>query len=132
MCIRDRRKGALMQAKMSGNIGSLNAESTEKEVDEDKEIEVVTHHRNIGTIIDEGLFEKNQNEPSKSFFSKRLEKSAIKRLEKKRIKAAKKEMKVIKKLLLQVHYLIKVIPILLYNLKQKKRCSNISMRLLKY
>ena len=90
------RKGALIQAKMSGNIGSLNAESTEKEVDEDKEIEVVTHHRNIGTIIDEGLFEKNQNEPSKSFFSKRLEKSAIKRLEKKRIKAAKKEMKVIK------------------------------------
>ena len=90
------RKGALMQAKMSGNIGSLNAESTEKEVDEDKEIEVVTHHRNIGTIIDEGLFEKNQNDPSKSFFSKRLEKSAIKRLEKKRIKAAKKEMKVIK------------------------------------
>ena len=87
------RKGALIQAKMSGNIGSLNAESSEDEVDADEEIEVVTHHRNIGTIIDEVILEKNNNEPSKSFLSKKLEKSALKRLEKKRLKAAKKEIK---------------------------------------
>ena len=87
------RKGALIKAKMSGNIGSLNAESSENEVDADEEIEVVTHHRNIGTIIDEVILEKNNNEPSKSFLSKRLEKSALKRLEKKRLKAAKKEIK---------------------------------------
>ena len=87
------RKGALIKAKMSGNIGSLNAESSENEVDADEEIEVVTHHRNIGTIIDEVIIEKNKNAPSKSFLSKRLEKSALKRLEKKRLKAAKKEIK---------------------------------------
>lgn len=87
------RKGALIQAKMSGNIGSLNAESFEKEVDTDDEIEVVTHHRNIGTIIDEVIIEKNNTETSKSFLSKRLEKSALKRLEKKRLKVAKKEIK---------------------------------------
>ena len=87
------RKGALIQAKMSGNIGSLNAESFEKEVDTDDEIEVVTHHRNIGTIIDDEIIEKNNNEASKSFLSKKLEKSALKRLEKKRLKAAKKEIK---------------------------------------
>ena len=87
------RKGALIQAKMSGNIGSLNAESFEKEVDTDNEIEVVTHHRNIGTIIDEVIIEKNNTEASKSFLSKKLEKSALKRLEKKRLKAAKKEIK---------------------------------------
>ena len=87
------RKGALIQAKMSGNIGSLNAESFEKEVDNDDEIEVVTHHRNIGTIIDDVIIEKNNNEASKSFLSKKLEKSALKRLEKKRLKAAKKEIK---------------------------------------
>ena len=87
------RKGALIQAKMSGNIGSLNAESFEKEVDTDDEIEVVTHHRNIGTIIDDVIIEKNNNEASKSFLSKKLEKSALKRLEKKRLKAAKKEIK---------------------------------------
>ena len=87
------RKGALIKAKMSGNIGSLNAESSENEVDADEEIEVVTHHRNIGTIIDEVIIEKNNNEPSKSFLSKKLEKSALKRLEKKRLKAAKKEIK---------------------------------------
>ena len=86
------RKGALIQAKMSGTIGSLNAESSEKEVDEDKEIEVVTHHRNIGTIIDEEII-NNEKESSKSFFSNRLEKSAVKRLEKKRLKAEKREMK---------------------------------------
>lgn len=86
------RKGALIQAKMSGTIGSLNAESSEKEVDEDKEIEVVTHHRNIGTIIDEEII-NNEKESSKSFFSKRLEKSALKRLEKKRLKTEKREMK---------------------------------------
>ena len=78
------RKGALIQAKMSGTVGSLNAESNE--------IEVITHHRNIGTIIDEEIVEEKK-EPSKSFLSKRLEKSAVRRLEKKRIKAAKKEMK---------------------------------------
>ena len=89
------RKGALIQAKMSGTIGSLNAESLEKEVDEDKEIEVVTHHRNIGTIIDEEII-NNKTESSKSFFSKRLERSALKRLEKKRLKAEKREMKQIK------------------------------------
>jgi len=89
------RKGALIQAKMSGTIGSLNAESLEKEVDEDKEIEVVTHHRNIGTIIDEEII-NNKIESSKSFFSKRLERSALKRLEKKRLKAEKREMKQIK------------------------------------
>ena len=87
------RKEALIQAKMSGNIGSLNAESFEKEVDTDDEIEVVTHHRNIGTIIDEVIIEKNNTETSKSFLSKRLEKSALKRLEKKRLKVAKKEIK---------------------------------------
>jgi len=87
------RKGALIQAKMSGKIGSLNAESFEKEVDTDDEIEVVTHHRNIGTIIDEVIIEKNNTEASKSFLSKRLEKSALKRLEKKRLKVAKKEIK---------------------------------------
>jgi hypothetical protein len=87
------RKGALIQAKMSGNIGSLNAESFEKEVDTDDEIEVVTHHRNIGTIIDEVIIEKNNTESRKSFLSKKLEKSALKRLEKKRLKAAKKEIK---------------------------------------
>jgi len=86
-------KGALIQAKMSGNIGSLNAESFEKEVDIDDEIEVVTHHRNIGTIIDEVIIEKNNTESRKSFLSKKLEKSALKRLEKKRLKAAKKEIK---------------------------------------
>ena len=87
------RKGALIQAKMSGKIGSLNAESFEKEVDTDDEIEVVTHHRNIGTIIDEVIIEKNNTEASKSFLSRRLEKSALKRLEKKRLKVAKKEIK---------------------------------------
>ena len=87
------RKGALIQSKMSGNIGSLNVESFEKEVDTDDEIEVVTHHRNIGTIIDDVIIEKNSNEASKSFLSKKLEKSALKRLEKKRLKAAKKEIK---------------------------------------
>ena len=87
------RKGALIQAKMSGNIGSLNAESFEKEVDTDDEIEVVTHHRNIGTIIDEVIIEKNNVEASKSFLTKKLEKSALKRLEKKRLRAAKKEIK---------------------------------------
>ena len=86
------RKGALIQAKMSGTVGSLNAESNEIEVDEGQEIEVITHHRNIGTIIDEEIVEEKK-EPSKSFLSKRLEKSAVRRLEKKRIKAAKKEMK---------------------------------------
>ena len=87
------RKGALIKAKMSGNIGSLNAESSENEVDADEEIEVVTHHRNIGTIIDEVIIEKNKSIPSKSFLSKKLEKSALKRLEKKRLKAVKKEIK---------------------------------------
>ena len=86
------RKAALIQAKMSGTVGSLNAESNEIEVDEDQEIEIITHHRNIGTIIDEEIVEEKK-EPSKSFLSKRLEKSAVRRLEKKRIKAAKKEMK---------------------------------------
>ena len=61
-------------------------------MDEGQEIEVITHHRNIGTIIDEEIVEEKK-EPSKSFLSKRLEKSAVRRLEKKRIKAAKKEMK---------------------------------------
>ena len=87
------RKGALIQAKMSGNIGSLNAESSEVEVDADEEIEVVTHHKNVGTIIDEAIIEKNKSKSSKSFLSKKLEKSALKRLEKKRLKAAKKEIK---------------------------------------
>ena len=87
------RKGALIQAKMSGNIGSLNAESSEDEVDANEEIEVVTHHKNIGTIIDEAIIGENKSESSKSFLSKKLEKSALKRLEKKRLKAAKKEIK---------------------------------------
>ena len=87
------RKGALIQAKMSGNVGSLNAESSEVEVDADQEIEVVTHHKNVGTIIDEAIIEKNNSKSSKSFLSKKLEKSALKRLEKKRLKAAKKEIK---------------------------------------
>ena len=87
------RRGALIQAKMSGNIGSLNAESLEDEVDVDEEIEVVTHHRNIGTIIDEVVSEENRSKPSKSFLSKKLEKSALKRLEKKKLKAEKKEIK---------------------------------------
>ena len=63
------RKGALIEAKMSGTIGSLNAESLEKEVDGDQEIEVVTHHRNIGTIIDEEIIDQNKKESSKSFLS---------------------------------------------------------------
>ena len=56
-------------------------------------IEVVTHHKNIGTIIDEAIIGENKSESSKSFLSKKLEKSALKRLEKKRLKAAKKEIK---------------------------------------
>jgi hypothetical protein len=87
------RKGALIEAKMSGTIGSLNAESLEKEVDSDQEIEVVTHHRNIGTIIDEEIIDQNKKELSKSFLSKRLEKSALKRLEKKKLKKEKRKMK---------------------------------------
>ncbi len=90
------RKGVLIQAKMSGSIGALNSESIEKEVDGDQEIEVITHHKNIGAVVEEEVIDNNKAISSKSFFSKRLEKSAIKRLEKKKIKAEKKEAKKIK------------------------------------
>ena len=51
------RKAVLVQAKMSGNIGSLNIESSESEVDEDLDIEIITHHRGINTIIDETILD---------------------------------------------------------------------------
>jgi hypothetical protein len=86
------RKGAMFQAKMSGNIGSLNVESPEVEVDDNMDVEVVTHHRGINTIVDESVLEIGKN-PKKSFLSNRLEKSAIRRLEKKKIKAQRKELK---------------------------------------
>ena len=80
------RKAALVQAKMSGTIGSLNIESSEIEVDEDLDIEIRTHHRGINTIIDESVLDSNKTKSEKSFLSKRLEKSASKRLERKKLK----------------------------------------------
>jgi len=87
------RKAALVQAKMSGNIGSLNVESSEIEVDEDLDIEIRTHHRAINTIIDESVLATTKEAPKKSFLSRRLEKSASKRLDKKRLKAERKSLK---------------------------------------
>ena len=87
------RKAVLVQAKMSGNIGSLNIESSESEVDDDLDIEIVTHHRGVNTIIDETILDAEQSMSKKSFLTKRLEKSASKRLERKKIKLQKKEIK---------------------------------------
>ena len=87
------RKAVLVQAKMSGNIGSLNIESSESEVDEDLDIEIITHHRGINTIIDETILDTEKSKPKKSFLTKKLEKSASKRLERKKIKQQKKEIK---------------------------------------
>jgi hypothetical protein len=87
------RKAVLVQAKMSGNIGSLNIESSESEVDDDLDIEIVTHHRGVNTIIDETILDTGKIISKKSFLTKRLEKSALKRLERKNIKLQKKEIK---------------------------------------
>jgi|TARA_B110000467_G_C18322026_1_gene486056 hypothetical protein len=87
------RKAVIAQAKMSGSIGSLNVESSEIEVDEDIDIEIRTHHRSVNTIIDEKVLENSDGKSTKSFLSRRLEKSASKRLEKKRVKAERKDMK---------------------------------------
>ena len=86
------RKGAMFQAKMSGNIGSLNVESPETEVSDNLEVEVVTHHRGVNTIVDESVLAIDKS-PKKSFLSNRLEKSAIRRMEKKKIKEQRKELK---------------------------------------
>jgi hypothetical protein len=87
------RKGQLVQAKMSGNIGSLNIESTEIEVDDDLDIEIVTHHRGVNTIIDETVLENKTVKSKKSFITRRLEKSASKRIERKKIKQQRKNAK---------------------------------------
>jgi|TARA_B110000914_G_C15409916_1_gene421324 hypothetical protein len=87
------RKAALVQAKMSGTIGSLNIESSEIEVDEDLDIEIRTHHRGINTIIDESVLDSNKTKSEKSFLSKRLEKSASKRLERKKLKIQRQKEK---------------------------------------
>ena len=84
------RKGQLVQAKMSGNIGSLNVESSEIEVEEDLDIEIVTHHRGVNTIIDEKVLENRIVKPKKSFITRRLEKSASRRIERKKIKQQRK------------------------------------------
>ena len=93
------RKAVLVQAKMSGNIGSLNVEFSEIEVDEDLDIEIRTHHRAINTIIDESVLDSTKQESRKSFLSRRLEKSASRRLEKKRLKVERKNMKMKDKVL---------------------------------
>ena len=87
------RKGQLVQAKMSGNIGSLNVESTEIEVNDDLDIEIVTHHRGVNTIIDENVLEDRIVKSKKSFITRRLEKSASKRIERKKIKQQRKKIK---------------------------------------
>ena len=87
------RKGQLVQAKMSGNIGSLNVESSEIEVEEDLDIEIVTHHRGVNTIIDENVLEDRIVKSRKSFITRRLEKSASKRIERKKIKQQRKKIK---------------------------------------
>ncbi|MDB3871779.1 hypothetical protein OAV45_04415 [Candidatus Poseidoniales archaeon] len=87
------RKGQLVQAKMSGNIGSLNVESTEIEVNDDLDIEIVTHHRGVNTIIDENVLEDRIVKSRKSFITRRLEKSASKRIERKKIKQQRKKIK---------------------------------------
>ena len=87
------RKGQLVQAKMSGNIGSLNIESTEIEVDDDLDIEIVTHHRGVNTIVDETVLENKTVKSKKSFITRRLEKSASKRIERKKIKQQRKNAK---------------------------------------
>jgi|TARA_B110001454_G_scaffold218580_1_gene246992 hypothetical protein len=87
------RKAVLVQAKMSGTIGSLNIESSEIEVDEDLDIEIRTHHRGINTIIDESVLDSNKTKSEKSFLSKRLEKSASKRLERKKLKIQRQKEK---------------------------------------
>ena len=87
------RKGQLVQAKMSGNIGSLNVESTEVEVNDDLDIEIVTHHRGVNTIIDENVLEDRIVKSKKSFITRRLEKSASKRIERKKIKQQRKKIK---------------------------------------
>jgi|TARA_B100001094_G_scaffold68161_1_gene64441 hypothetical protein len=87
------RKGQLVQAKMSGNIGSLNVESTEVEVNDDLDIEIVTHHRGVNTIIDENVLEDRIVKSRKSFITRRLEKSASKRIERKKIKQQRKKIK---------------------------------------
>ena len=87
------RKGQLVQAKMSGNIGSLNVESTEIEVNDDLDIEIVTHHRGVNTIIDENILEDRIVKSKKSFITRRLEKSASKRIERKKIKQQRKKIK---------------------------------------
>ena len=87
------RKGQLVQAKMAGNIGSLNVESTEIEVNDDLDIEIVTHHRGVNTIIDENVLEDRIVKSRKSFITRRLEKSASKRIERKKIKQQRKKIK---------------------------------------
>ena len=87
------RKAALVQAKLSGNIGSLNVESSESEVGDDLDIEIVTHHRGVNTIIDEKVLDTTGNKSEKSFLTRRLEKSASRRLERKKIKMKNKEIK---------------------------------------